>query len=143
MRVSQFLIVVPMLAQIALILGVGAGALLGRVFSREGDCRLNGGDGGSSPIGRWKLAFNERLGLPLLFLLSGLLAYSLRLIDERVLFVASVFVFADGAAAVLRILARGPSCRAERRVAAAQFVGLLAIAALSAIIAAHFVRSGF
>ncbi len=139
MRVSQFLIVIPVLAEILLILAVATAALIARAFAAPTtEVKAAPGHGSRD----WDTAYRERLGLPLVFLATALLVYGLRLVDERVLFLASLFFVADLAAAGLRLFAfdaRG----ADRRVAVAQIVGLSAIAALAVIVGLHFVHAGF
>jgi hypothetical protein len=123
-RVSQFLIFVPVLMQVSVSLLVTARYwqhwLSGGFDEVIADC------------------YRAQFEMPVLFYGAALSAFALRIVDERFLFFAALFAFAEGVGAVALLAFSNKSLRASSSLAAA-----LAAAALWGIIALHFVFSGF
>ncbi|MBU1212885.1 MAG: hypothetical protein KJ587_16670 [Alphaproteobacteria bacterium] len=124
MRVSQFLIIVPVLVQVALALLV-AGLCWWRSSRSSGSGRLDA-------------AYRAQFELPVLFYAGSLFAFAMRIVDERILFFATLFALAQVTGAVFGLLLRN-----ENGQAVAGLVSVFAAAALWVMIAAHVVNSGF
>ncbi|KUO58379.1 MAG: hypothetical protein APF80_05660 [Alphaproteobacteria bacterium BRH_c36] len=124
MRVSQFLIIVQVMVQVALGLVV-AGLFWWRRSSASGDGRLDE-------------AYRGQFELPVLFYAGSLFAFAMRIVDERILFFATLFALAQVTGAVFGLLLRN-----EKGQAVAGLVSVFAAAVLWVMIAAHFVNSGF
>lgn len=128
MRVSQFLIVVPVLVQVMLTMVL---------FVPHWRKRPGGGLGASSG-GRFTDLYRAQFELPVLFYAAALFAYAMRLVDQWTLFLAVLFMLAQIVDAV-SALALG------NRVARSVAVCVAALAALGMWIkiAAHFAVAGF
>lgn len=133
MRVSQFLIFLPLAIEAALAalvaVAVWLSALQGVDRSRSQDS-----------LGR---ALSERFELPVLFYSGALTAYAMRLVDLEVMVFATLFVIADIVATVART---GPGVRQTwggRLLAIAQLVALAAVVGIWGRLAMHFVEAGF
>ncbi|MBU2581907.1 MAG: hypothetical protein KJ622_09335 [Alphaproteobacteria bacterium] len=124
MRVSQFLVIVPVLAQA--LLGI---AVAGLHFYRE--WRSAAGD-------RLSALYRAQFELPVLFYAGSLFAYAMRIVDERVLFFAMLFVLAQLAGCLAGLL-----FESDNAAAAASLLSVLAAAGLWAMIGLHFFNSGF
>lgn len=124
MRVSQFLMIVPVLVQVMLTV-----ALFVPLW-RE---RLTGTQGG-----RFAAVYRAQFELPVLFYVASLFAYAMRLVDAGVLFLALLFVLSQIVEAVSALaIGKGSVCNG------AAFVAALAVIGMWAKIAAHFAFAGF
>ena len=124
MRVSQFLIILPVLAQVLLTLALFVS------YWRE---RLSGVEGG-----RFAEVYRAQFELPVLFYAAVLFAYAMRLVDAGILFLAVLFVLSQIVEAVSALAIENSSLRS-----ASAWVAALAVFGVWAKIAAHFAFAGF
>lgn len=124
MRVSQYLIVIPVLAQVAVTLTVWVTHWLAEA------------KGSNTPS--LTAAKNQQFELPLLFYTACAFAYSFRLVDEWQLLLALGFVLA----LALGML-RGAYSAKPATLRASLALAALAVTAMWLKIAAHFATAGF
>lgn len=124
MRVSQFLIVVPLLMQAVLSLMVVA------IYWRR---RLLG-----APHERLAACYRSQFELPVLFYAGALSAFAMRIVDEWVLFFGMLFVLSE-AVVIVAMLA----LESRKVQVSASLVAVTAAAMLWATIALQFIHSGF
>lgn len=123
MRVSQFVMIVPMLLQAVLGLAVAAS-----YFHRE----WSGGAGK-----RLAGAYRAQFELPVLFYAGSLVAYAMRIVDERIIFFAMLFALAQVAGTAASLSGR------DTPTAAASLVSVFSAAGLWTMIGLYFFKSGF
>lgn len=124
MRVSQYLMIVPVLLQAALALAV-AGLYWWRSWKASAGVELTE-------------SYRAQFELPVLFYAGGFFAYAMRIVDERVLFFATLFALAQVTGVVFGLFFRN-----ENGQIATALVSVFAAAAMWVMIAAHFFNSGF
>ncbi len=124
MRVSQFLMIVPVLLQAVLTLAVSAFYWHRQMTGAVGD--------------RLASTYRAQFDLPVLFYAGSLFAYAMRIVDVRILIFATLFALAQsiGVASGLRL-------DSGKGQAVANLASVLAVAGLWAMIALHFFHSGF
>ena len=124
MRVSQCLIIVPVLVQVLLTLVL---------FAPNWRERLSG-----KGEGRFADVYRAQFELPVLFYAAALFAYAMRLVDAGILFLALLFVLSQIVEVVSALAIENSSARS-----AAAWVAALAVLGMWAKIAAHFAFAGF
>lgn len=124
MRVSQLLIIVPVLAQVALSLAVCA-LYWWRQWSNSD----------SEPL---RTAYRAQFELPVLFYAGSLFAYAVRIVDVGILFFAMLFALAQTASVITGLKWANPKVQFT-----ADALSVLAVAALWFMIARYFFFSGF
>lgn len=124
MRFTQYLIVIPVLAQVAVTLTVWCAHWL---------AELRG-----SKIGALASANKKQFELPLLFYSASAFAYSFRLVDEWQLLMALGFVLSFTLATSLEVFSGNHTV-----VAVILAIAALAVAGMWISIAAHFASAGF
>lgn len=122
MRVSQFLIVVPVLA----VVGIGFAVIAVDTWRRLR---------GESGLGR---AYQAQFELPVLFYAGCLFAHGFRLVDEYVLGAAVMFVIAHFAQSLLQVHGSNAQGGLWARTA-----GLVSLGVVWSVVAAHFLVAGF
>lgn len=124
MRVSQYLIIIPVLAQVIVTLAVCAAHHVNSFQGRSND--------------HLKKTYSEQFELPVLFYAASAFAYAFRIIDEWQLAFALLFVVAHMVHTILGSAGMSTTTRHT-----ASLLAVLAVASMWFKIAMHFAQSGF
>lgn len=124
MRVSQLLLIVPVLIQAVLSIAVCLLYWLEQ-WKRQPFDGLAG-------------VYRAQFELPLLFYAASLFAYALRIVDVRLLFFATLFAVSQATATVVALRSQEAATST-----AAQFASVLAVGGLWAMIGWQLFNSGF